>query len=179
MPMRRAAGFTLIELMVTIGIAAILLALALPTFTESIRSNRVSTATNQMLATINLARAEAVRSKSQSWVCPSNPDRTDCGISWAEGMLVWTDEDGNGARTTTEIKRVIEPQEGIALAMGVISAIGFDERGRAVEKTATGVVVSNFNFSMQAAMCKPGAGNVRAFDINRIGRVSVTKGNCP
>lgn len=179
MPMRRAAGFTLIELMVTIGIAAILLALALPTFTESIRSNRVSTATNQMLATINLARAEAVRSKSQSWVCPSNSDRTDCGTNWAQGMLVWTDENGNGARTTAEIKRVIEPQEGIALSMGTISAIGFDDRGRAVEKTPTGVVVANFNFSMKASTCKAGAGNVRAFDINRIGRVSVTRENCP
>ncbi|MGO1001621.1 GspH/FimT family pseudopilin [Lysobacter sp. CA196] len=179
MPMRRAAGFTLIELMVTIGIAAILLALALPTFTESIRSNRVSTATNQMLATINLARAEAVRSKSQSWVCPSNDTRTDCGANWTDGMLVWTDEDGNGARTTAEIKRVIEPQEGIALTMGTISAIGFDDRGRAIEKKPTGAVVSNFNFSMKAATCKAGAANVRSFDINRIGRVSVTRGNCP
>lgn len=179
MPMRRAAGFTLIELMVTIGIAAILLALALPTFTESIRSNRVSTATNQMLATINLARADAVRSKSQSWVCPSNTAKTGCGTDWAEGMLVWTDENGDGTRTDAEVKRVIEKQDGIALSMGTISAIGFDDRGRAVEKKPTGVVVSNFNFSMQAATCKAGAGNVRAFDINRIGRVSVTKGNCP
>ncbi|MBW8811742.1 MAG: prepilin-type N-terminal cleavage/methylation domain-containing protein [Lysobacter sp.] len=64
MALRRSAGFTLIELLVTIAIAAILLALALPTFTESIRANRVSTATNQMLATLNFARSEAVRSKS-------------------------------------------------------------------------------------------------------------------
>lgn len=178
--MRRAAGFTLIELMVTIGIAAILLALALPSFTESIRSNRVSTATNQMLATFNLARADALRSKSQAWVCPSNPTRDDCGAEWKDGMLVWTDENGDGNRNkTTEVKRVIEPLDGVTLSFPDTTPIGFDDRGRAIQKSGNTVTVRSFNFSMKADTCKPGAYNVRSFDINRIGRVSVTKGACP
>ena len=180
--MRRAAGFTLIELMVTIGIAAILLALALPSFTESIRSNRVSTATNQLLATINLARAEALRSKSQAWVCP-NGGAGLCGSDWRQGMVVWTDENGNGSQqVATETKRVIEPLNGVIFDLAGISEIGFDDRGRAIKKAplpATGSTVTNFTFSMKAETCKTGARNVRSFDINRIGRVSVTKGDCP
>nr|WP_255595780.1 GspH/FimT family pseudopilin [Lysobacter sp. BMK333-48F3] len=177
--MRRAAGFTLIELMVTIGIAAILLALALPSFTESIRSNRVSTATNQMLATFNLARAEALRSKSRAWICP-HAGGNACGTNWNQGLLIWTDENGNGShQDLTETKRVIEQQEGITLAIDpTIAAIGFDDRGRAVEKTGNSVTVRTFNLSLKATTCKPGAYNVRAFEINRIGRVSVTKGTC-
>lgn len=177
--MRRAAGFTLIELMVTIGIAAILLALALPSFTESIRANRVSTATNQTLATFNFARAEALRAKSNAWVCPSNDSRTDCGTNWSQGMVVWTDENGDGIRTpATEIKRVIEPQDGVTFTFPATTPIGFDDRGRAVEKSGSSVTVRSFNFSMKAATCKPGAYNARSFDINRIGRVTATRGVC-
>ncbi|WP_148649667.1 GspH/FimT family pseudopilin [Lysobacter antibioticus] len=177
--MRRSAGFTLIELMVTIGIAAILLALALPSFTESMRSNRVSTATNQVLATFNFARAEALRAKSQAWVCPSNDSRTDCGTDWARGMVVWTDENGDGDRTVaTEVKRVIEPQDGVTFTFPDTKPIGFDDRGRAVEKSASSVTVRSFNFSMKAATCKPGTYNARSFEINRIGRVSATRGAC-
>lgn len=173
MPMRRAAGFTLIELMVTIGIAAILLALALPTFTESIRSNRVSTATNQMLATINFARAEALRSKSTAHVCPSNVGGTDCSTAWAQGMLVWTDENGDGDfDTPAEIKRVIEPQTGIELSMPAgVTDIGFNERGR----TATNLA---YAFTLQAEECIGAAENRRDFSINRIGRVTVTREKC-
>jgi type IV fimbrial biogenesis protein FimT len=172
MASRPAAGFTLIELMVTIGIAAILLALALPSFTESIRSNRVSTATNQILATINLARAEALRSKSSARVCPTL-DGVQCATTWGEkaGMLVWTDENGNNKFDASKVKRVIEPQEGVLTIVSGFNEIAFDDRGRTLDhKTRV--------FSIKAAQCKTGAYNVRSFDISRTGRVNVTRGTC-
>ena len=52
MPPDRQSGFTLIELMVTIAVLAVLLAWGLPNFQNSLRSNRVATSTNEVLASV-------------------------------------------------------------------------------------------------------------------------------
>lgn len=54
-------GFTLIELIVAIAVAAILLTVAVPSLTKLIRDNRVASQTNELVALINLARNEAIR----------------------------------------------------------------------------------------------------------------------
>jgi type IV fimbrial biogenesis protein FimT len=61
---KRVGGFTLVELMVTLSIAAILLAVGVPPFSRLISNNRMATQTNEMVASLNLARAEAVRRSS-------------------------------------------------------------------------------------------------------------------
>lgn len=171
MARRRSAGFTLIELLVTIGIGAILIALALPSFTDAIRSNRVTGSANQMLATLNFARGEALRSKSTSHVCPSNTTGTACGTDWAGGMLVWTDENGSGGFEATEVKRMFQPENGIAFGLGAITEIVFDERGRPVNR-------ATYEFSLQARECRPNAETRREFSINRMGQVSMIRAKC-
>lgn len=57
----RNQGFTLIELIVAIAVAAILLTVAVPSLTNLIRSNRVTGQTNELVAMINFARNEAIR----------------------------------------------------------------------------------------------------------------------
>jgi type IV fimbrial biogenesis protein FimT len=57
----RQRGFTAVELMVTIGIVAILVTVAMPALTDIIRNNRVVAQHNEMIALINVARNEAIR----------------------------------------------------------------------------------------------------------------------
>src|SRR5690554_5417112 len=64
-------GVTLIELMVTLAVFAIGAAVAYPSFTSVIRSNRVATSTNNFIGAFNLARSEAIRSNRGGAVCPS------------------------------------------------------------------------------------------------------------
>src|SRR5687767_9439407 len=94
----RASGFSLIELMVTIAIVAILLALGLPSFEGSMRSNRVATTTNEMLASLALARSEAIRSSRESRICAS-ADGSTCGagLDWNAGWIIAMDNDQNGS----------------------------------------------------------------------------------
>ena len=59
--MKRGSGFTLIELMVTIAVVAVLATVALPGFRVFVQENRVTTQTNEVVTMLNFARSEAAR----------------------------------------------------------------------------------------------------------------------
>lgn len=61
MPASRQHGITLIELMVTIAVIAILATIAVPSFQEIVKRNQISAQTNELIALIHLARNEAIR----------------------------------------------------------------------------------------------------------------------
>lgn len=90
-------GFTLVELMITIAIAAILLVVAIPDFTTTIRRNRASTQTNALVAAIGLARSEAIKRGIPVSVCASaNQAACSGNNNWATGWIVFTDSNQDG-----------------------------------------------------------------------------------
>ncbi|MGQ0620031.1 MAG: GspH/FimT family pseudopilin [Panacagrimonas sp.] len=95
------AGFTLIELMVTIAVFAILSALATPGFREVILNNQRATRINELLTDLAYARSEAVGTGRQVVTCStSTPQAPVCGNGdgWEEGWVVFADlgSDPNG-----------------------------------------------------------------------------------
>ena len=99
MKARTSLGFSLLELMITIIIAAILAAFALPAFrTYFIRSN-ITTTSNELLAAMNTARAEAVKRNAYVRVDP-----TVCtSASWSNGAFVWVPSASNPADTVPTV----------------------------------------------------------------------------
>lgn len=73
-------GFTLIELVVTLVVAAVIVAWGLPSFKNLIISNRLVSQTNDLIGSLNLARSEAIKRGSTVSVCKSK-NGTQCNSS--------------------------------------------------------------------------------------------------
>lgn len=87
--MARSRGFTLIELMVTVSLVAVLLALAAPSFRNVIIGQRLTTLANTLLASIQLGRSEAIKRNDMVRLCRS-VDGATCAASggWEQGWIV-------------------------------------------------------------------------------------------
>lgn len=89
----RARGFTLVELMVTLALLAILLALAVPSFTEASLSGKLGSFASRLVASTQIARSEAVKRNRTVQMCASE-DGASCGSSagWEVGWIVVLDD---------------------------------------------------------------------------------------
>ena len=86
-------GLTLVELMVTLAVLAILLSLAAPSFSSLLASTRMSSQTNEFMGALNLARSEAVRRVQPVSLRASDSDN----YNYSKGWTVFPDADGDGA----------------------------------------------------------------------------------
>lgn len=95
---KKSAGFTLIELIATVSIAAILMSIAVPSFKTMIESNRLSTGTNELVSAFILARSEALKRSQNVTVCTST-DLTNCAGAgnndFGQGWIVFQDCNNN------------------------------------------------------------------------------------
>jgi type IV fimbrial biogenesis protein FimT len=79
---RSEAGFTMIELMIVILLAAVLMAMAVPTFHSTIAGNRLTTQANDLVGAINYARSEAISHNTSATFCRANLEAsTNCSGS--------------------------------------------------------------------------------------------------
>lgn len=99
MKKHRQRGFTLMELLKTIGIISIVLSFGVPSMASLVRSNQVVTYTNDFISTVQSARAEALNGVAQVTVCKSL-DQASCsnGASWTDGWIVFVDNNEDEIR---------------------------------------------------------------------------------
>ncbi|CAM0998289.1 Type II secretion system protein H [Rhodanobacter sp. Root179] len=74
---RAQRGFTLVELMVTMTIALVLIMIAVPSFKNIILQNKLTTAANEVVGAINVARMEAIKRNASTQLCGSASNGTD------------------------------------------------------------------------------------------------------
>lgn len=86
----RVRGFGLVELVVTLAVAGVLVAIALPSFREVGINSAVSGTTNELVTALNTARAEAVKRGAQVAVI-------SVGDNWSTGWTVQADGDHDNA----------------------------------------------------------------------------------
>jgi type IV fimbrial biogenesis protein FimT len=132
---RRAAGFTLIELMIVIAVASILAGSAIPSMKSMLRSVRLSSATNDIMGALTLTRSEAIIHHGRAVMCKSQ-DGASCAPSggWEQGWIIFHDADGDGIRDASE--PIVTRQQ--ALGPGV-KVTGNQNVSRYISYSASGV----------------------------------------
>lgn len=117
----REKGFTVVELMLVLVVAAILLGVGVPAFRSLLTSNQLTTTSNALVASLNLARQEAVSRGEPVAACPS-PNGTACsgGTDWAVGWMVFVDNGSTPAAFDggDTLVRVHEAVGGVASIAG-------------------------------------------------------------
>jgi type IV fimbrial biogenesis protein FimT len=114
------AGFTLVELLVTIVVAAILLAVAVPSFRDYQASQQVRSTTADLVSAINLARSEAVKRMASTSVSPASG-------GWVNGWSVMSG---------VTVVRSYPATNGVTIS-GPGAALSYNRYGRAATATFT------------------------------------------
>lgn len=135
--MLRQQGMTLIELMITLAIFAILVTVAAPNFGPVLKKNRVETQLRELGTQMKFARSEAVSVQRTVTICHLDSGATPkCDANWGQGVTIFYDDDTDSelenATDTIRVINKISPN-----VLSVIDAGGtaknsmqFDSRGR-------------------------------------------------
>lgn len=109
MECKHSSGFTLIEILVAVAIILILLTIAIPSFVDFIRANRLSTQLNYFVTAANFSRNEAIKRNTRVTLCVNSGGGCDTGLHWEQGWLVFNDKNGNAKVEQNELIRLFAP----------------------------------------------------------------------
>lgn len=168
----RNSGFTLIELMITLAVAAIILSVGVPSFRAVIMDNRLVSQANQLVTSIKIARSAAVRYQRNATVCASaNFDAAvpSCSAStdWSNGWIVWVDKDRDAATDANEVISVFGPIHDASTLTSGAAAFTYDARGFGVTGAADMTLCDNRT-----------AETGRLIRVNAVGRTNVQRQGC-
>ena len=133
---RAQRGFTLVELMIVVVIAAVLLGIAVPGFRNVILGNSVTSKINELVGALQVARNEAVTRNSRVTLCPMDADddeACDADGSFQDGWIVFNDLDDD--------ETVDADEEIFAASTGKAEDMSFDPEGLVVDFRADGTAV--------------------------------------
>lgn len=169
---KKARGFTLIELMITVAVAMVLLMVAVPSLRAMLQNNRVSSQANELFTSLNLARSEALKQQRNVYVTALNGAvaTNELGAGWR----VWVDGPNGVAGT----QHASEPTLAETDPLQNGSTVDSVPNATQIFFGADGRASSAMTFALRTPDCK-GSDAGRNISVSAVGRVSVTKVACP
>ena len=155
------AGFTIIELMITLIIAAVILTVGIPSFSEIIKQNSITAETNTVISALNFARNETITRDDDITIQPIVVASTN----WSGGWQVIAD--GNTLR-------LFQAVENTTLALthpDGDTTITYQSDG-SIESTAA------ITLTLTPTDCDTGDNDIRVITIALPGHASVARANC-
>lgn len=147
-------GFTLIELIVTLAIAGIFASIAIPSFLDMLANDKTTSVANDLLASVQQTRSEAVRYSSNSIICARADDNT-CGSSWSKGWVIQSDQNGDGTpEMTTRIRDNIP--SGITITSSIsggLNSLTFKALGQTNPSATNTFTITHSNPSASRIIC--------------------------
>lgn len=172
---RRSGGFTLAELLVVSFIAALLVGIGGPAMTATVKSVQLTSASNDLLAGLLMARSEAIKRHSRVVICTS-ADGMSCARAggWEQGWMVFHDVNENGLRDSGEA--IIQRVQALNIEMRVSGNLNVARYVSYVPTGATRLVGGGFQ-SGTLTVCRrsTAAGEARQIIISSAGRPRVQK----
>ena len=173
--MRKHSGFTLVELVIVLAVAAILTTLAAPSFRSMIQNNRATTQANALLSSMNLARSEAIKRGVRVTLC-SSEDQASCtdpaSDDWSTGWIVFADESNFGVKDAAET--VLQVRE--ALKGGAELKQTLPVGGSNVQFLPSGQSQAVTQLRLERSDCT--GDQARTIDTARSGRSAVSTSAC-
>ena len=170
----KARGFTVVELMVTLAVVAIVLAFAIPGFQSVINDNRLSSASNELIANLQTARMEAIRRGRRVVVCASaNPNAgagATCATAGVHGWITFVDEDTDGDFGAGD--KLLRNASFDAM-VEITGNTVFDFRADGLARDGAGTLITGDHLRLRIDTTQP-ARNVRCVDVTVAG-ASVSK----
>lgn len=161
-PPSTGKGFTLLELLITIVVAGILLAIAMPAFNSFVQNDRDSTQINTLVSSLNYARSEAVRRNTSAGVevCPSGGGNVcNVGATWSQGIVVY-DLDPTDATPWLQLIPAFSGGNVLTATGGGAAGVTFNSSGMA-------------NLPVQIKICDiRGGAYARDVEVNTVGSIS-------
>ena len=132
----RSAGFTLLEMLVALGVLGIMAAVAVPSLMDTVSRMGVTSAARTLASTLSLARSEAVKRGEDISICPS-ADGEDCASGdWSAGWIVFVDANGDADGDTGSVDsgdtviRVFDPLSDMVMeASPATDLLAYDNKG--------------------------------------------------
>ncbi len=103
--LRHSGGFSLYELIMTLGLAAIVVTIGLPSFGNIVSNHKLMTEANALFHAVHLARKESITRRREVTLCPSiDGENCEPQLDWSVGWMVFvnTDRDRPASRDEDE-----------------------------------------------------------------------------
>lgn len=171
-PSARACGFTLVELLVTLAVTAIILTIGVPSFRNLMRDIRATTVTNALVASIQHTRNEAVRRGMPATMCASTDGATCATADPADFSQGWIVISGYPDDPGSELLRVHRPDTaGISIPETLSNGTRLSYSSTGETRAPGGAFIAG-----RLEICH--AGQDRRVIISKTGRPRVTKQSC-